>query len=143
MNGLEEGWMRFANIMDSGAAESVAPPSTCPHFPLMESPGSRAGQEYRTAGGERLKNKGQRQVQAWTEEGCPVGMTYQVAEVTKPLNSVSKMCDAGNVVTFTAHGGTMKNLWTGTTTRFGRESGVYVLNTWGTPDKLDFVGPAM
>ena len=40
----------------------------------------------------------------------------------------------------------MKNLWTGTTTRFGRESGVYVLNTWvrrGTPDKLDFVGLAM
>ena len=75
-----------------------------------------------------------------------MGMTYQVAEVTKPLNSVSKMCDAGNVVTFTAHGGTIKNLWTGTTTRFGRESGVYVLNTWvrrGTPDKLDFVGPAM
>ena len=98
VNGLEEGWMRFASIMDSGAAESVAPPSTCPHFPLVESPGSRAGQEYRTAGGERLKNKGQRQVQAWTEEGCPVGMTYQVAEVTKPLSPVSKMCDAGNVV---------------------------------------------
>ena len=102
VNGLEEGWMRSASIVDSGAAESVAPPSTCPHFPLMESPGSRAGQEYRTAGGEPLKNKGQHQVQAWTEEGCPVGMTYQVAEVTKPLNSVSKMCDAGNVVTFTA-----------------------------------------
>ena len=60
VNGLEEGWMRFASIMDSGAAESVAPPSTCPHFPLMEFPGSRAGQEHRTAGGERLKNKGQR-----------------------------------------------------------------------------------
>ena len=40
-------------------------------------------------------------------------MTYQVADVTKPLNSVSKMCDARNVVTFTAEGGTIKNLWTG------------------------------
>ena len=122
--------MRFAIIVDSGAAESVAPESTCPHLPLMKSPGSRAGLECRTAGGERLKNNGQRQVQAWTEEGCPVGMTFQVAKVTKPLNSASKMCDAGNVVIFTAHGGTMLNLWTCTTTRIGRESGVCVLNTW-------------
>ena len=53
-------------------------------------------------------------------------MTYQVADVTKPLNSVTKMCDSGNVVTFTAEGGTIKNLWTGASMHFGRESGVCV-----------------
>ena len=102
VNGLDEGWMRVSSIMDSGAVESVAPPTTCPHIPLAESPGSPAGQEYRTAGGERLRNKGQRHLQAWTDEGCPVGMTHQVADVTKPLSSVSTMCDAGDVVTFNA-----------------------------------------
>ena len=109
----------------------------------MESPSSRAGQEYRIAGGERLKTKGQSKVQAGTEEGCPVGMTWRGVEVTKPLNSLSKMCDAGNVVTFTAHDGTIENSWTGTTTTFGCESGVYVLNTWmrkGAPCKLDLSG---
>ena len=69
VNGLDEGWMRVSSIMHSGAAESVAPPTTCPHIPLPESPGSRAGQECRTAGGERLRNKGQRHIQAWTDEG--------------------------------------------------------------------------
>ena len=107
--------------MNSGAIDSVAPPTTCPHIPL--------GQEYRTAGGERLKNEGQRHMQAWTDEGSTVGMTYQVAEVTKPVNSGLKLCDAENVVTFTAEGGTMKNLWTGASMHFGGESGVYVLNT--------------
>ena len=38
----------------------------------------------------------------------PVGMTYQVADVTKPLNPVSKMCDAGNIVTSTAEGVTQE-----------------------------------
>ena len=68
-------------------------------------------------------------MQAWTDEGSTVGMTYQVAEVTNPLNSGLKLCDAENVVTFTAEGGTMKNLWTGASMHFGGESGVYVLNT--------------
>ena len=102
----------FRASMISGATESVAPPTTCARIPLAESSGSRAGQEYQTAGGERLKNDGQRHMQAWTDEGSPVGMTYQVADVINPLNSVSEMCDAKNLVSFTAEGGTIKNLWT-------------------------------
>ena len=46
----------------------------------------------------------------WTEKGCSVGLVHQVTGVTLPLNSVSKMCDAGNIVAFTAHGGTTKTL---------------------------------
>ena len=69
-------------------------------------------------------------MQAWTDEGCPDGMTYQVADVTKPLNLVSKMCDAGNVVALTVEGGSTKILWTGASIHFERDSGVYVLNTW-------------
>ena len=45
------------------------------------------------------------------------------------LNPVSKMCGAGNVVTFAVEGDTIKNLWTGASMHFGRKSGVYVLNT--------------
>ena len=124
MNGLHESWMRVSSIMDSGAAESVARTTTCPHIPLAESPGSQADQEYRTADRERLEDNGQRDVQAWKDEGCPVGMTDQVADVTTPLNSVSKMCDARNVVTFPVERGTIRNLWTGASMHFGRESGV-------------------
>ena len=45
-------------------------------------------------------------------------MTCQVADVIKPLNSVSKMCDAVNAVTFTAEGGTIKNFWTDASMHF-------------------------
>ena len=65
----------------------------------------------------------QREKQAWTEEECHVRVTNQVAEVTKPFDSVSKMC----VVTVTSQRDTVENRWTGTTTQFGREFGVYVL----------------
>ena len=71
----------------------------------------------------------------------PSWNAYQVADVTEPLNPVSKMCGAGNVVTFTAEGDTIKNVWTGALTHFGRESGVSVLNTWvkrGAPGGIDF-----
>ena len=83
VNGLDEGWVRVSSIEDSGFAERVAPHTTCPHIPLTVSLGSRAGQEYRTAGGERLRNKGQRHIQAWTDDRCAVGMTYPVADVTQ------------------------------------------------------------
>ena len=43
-------------------------------------------------------------MQVWIDEGCSVGMTCQVADVTKPLNLVSKMCDAGYVVAFAVEG---------------------------------------
>ena len=100
---VNDGWMRVSS-MESGAAESVEPRTACPHIPLTEPPAYERATSKRTAGGERLRNKCQRHIQAWTD-----GLTYQVADVTKPLNSVSKMCDAGNVVTFTAQGDIMKN----------------------------------
>ena len=78
VNGLDEGCVRVSSIKDSGLAERVAPPTKCPH-----NLGSRAGQEYRTARGERLRNKGRRHIQAWTDERCPVGLTFPVADVTQ------------------------------------------------------------
>ena len=69
-----------------------------------------------------------------------------MADVTEPLNPVSKMCGAGNVVTFAAEVDTIKNVWTGAAMHFGRESGVYVLNTWvkrRAPGGIDFARQAM
>ena len=76
----------------------------------------------------------------------PSWNAYQVADVTGSLNSVSKMCGAGNVDTFAVEGDTIKNLWTGASMHFGREPGVSVLNTWvkrGAPGRIDFARQAM
>ena len=42
-------------------------------------------------------------MQAWIDEVCSVEMTCQVADVTRALNHVSKMCDVGNVLPLTGH----------------------------------------
>ena len=57
-------------------------------------------------------------------------MTYQVTNVTKPLNSVSKICDQENIVVFSKNGGCIVNTWSGQETPFSRENGVYMLHTW-------------
>ena len=113
-----EMWEEVCAIMDSGAADSVAPPAIARCVPIKESKGSLAGQKYFTADGSRLPNQGEKTVLAYTAEGKPVKMVYQIAEVTKPLNSVGRICDKENVVAFGKSGGYILNLWTHEKTPF-------------------------
>ena len=55
-------------------------------------------------------------------------LVFQIADVAKPLGSVSKMCDNGNVVTFTKQGGTIKHIESGTVTQMRREGALYVVD---------------
>ena len=73
---------------------------------------------------------GQKCIRAESNEGNRVNMNFQIAGVTKPLMSVGKICDRGNVVSFDAYGGRIKNKATGISTRFERKNGVYVLSAW-------------
>ena len=70
--------------------------------------------------GATLIHQGQR-TKVVTEAGPTVQMTYQVTNVTRPLNSASKICDQGSTVV---------NTWTWAVTPFSREYGVYMLHTW-------------
>ena len=56
-------------------------------------------------------------------------MNYSIANVAKPIMSVSKICDKGNVVIVDASGGYINNLASGRRTGFERRGGVYVLPT--------------
>ena len=99
-------WMAVDTIVDSGAARSVCPLVFCQHFPVTPSPESKKGQNFRTAGGEEVRNEGDRRILGVTQSGRGISMKYAVADVTVPLDSVSQLCDAGNTVVFTATGGT-------------------------------------
>ena len=73
-------------VMDSGAAESVAPAVMAPWVPVLESSGWKRGQTYMSACGEKLTNLGQKQLKVWTNEGKLVALaTFQCADVTGPL----------------------------------------------------------
>ena len=133
----QEGWVRVKGVMDSGASESVAPPTLCPHYEVTPSAGSLAGQHYVSAGEELIANLGQTTLDIVTDTGTEMKARYQVAEVSRPLNAVSEICDAGGPngqqVIFGKHGGTILNLDTGKETHFDREDGVYVFEFWVKP----------
>lgn len=124
------GMVRVKSIMDSGAAESVAPPSMAPGVCIEESPGSRRGQHYISASKTRIPNLGQQTINALTNENQKARVTYQVAEVSRPLTAVGSTCDQGNLVIFSSTGGYVYNLQNGGYTSFDRNGSIYELNLW-------------
>ena len=89
--------------MDSEAAECVAPRSPAPGVEVRQSEGSRRGQRYLSATGEKLRNEGEKHILVITSEGCNTRVLYQVADVKRPLTSIGNVCDRGSVVVFREH----------------------------------------
>ena len=69
-------WVKIRTVMDSGAAQSVAPPSMAPGVIIEESPGSQRGQHYISASGGRLPNMGQQKLKVQTNEGRDSKVVY-------------------------------------------------------------------
>ena len=91
-------------VLESGACEHVMDSEDAPGHAAFESPGSRRGQGFVVGNGAREPNEGQ--VQLNLEMGSTDGTirdlssTFQVAEINRPLMSVSKICDAGLTCVF-------------------------------------------
>ena len=123
--------------MDSGASESVAHPSMCPQYAVKPSEGSIAGLKYVSASGDVIANLGEQMLDVETDDGMPTMIRYQSADVSRPLNSVSEICDAGGgdgqYVVFSKYGGVIMNLNTGRRTAFDRVDGIYELGLWVRP----------
>ena len=129
-DGSHPQWVRVKSVMDSGAAQSVAPPSMAPGVVIETSPGSQRGQHYVSASGGRLPNMGQQKLKIQTNEGRDAMVLYQIAEVSRPLTAVSQTCDNDNWVVYTPEGGFIWNLKTGGKTSFERRGGIYELDLW-------------
>ena len=123
-------WVKAKSVVDSGCSTPVAPPTMAPNVPIVPSAASRAGVKYNTAAKTQLKNLGQQHIKACTESGSMTKVLFQIAEVTKPLVSVSAICERGSRVTFGKSGGVVQNLKTGAETPFYKENGIYVLTMW-------------
>ena len=73
---------------------------------------------------------GQKVLSVQTDEGKDTTVVYQIAEVSRPLTSVSSTCDRGNWVVYTPKGGFILNCQTGARTSFERRGGIYELDLW-------------
>ena len=91
-------WERLAAVVDSGEAENVLPADVCNHVKLSATRRFDAGIGFRGAGGERIRNHGQRKFKVRMRDGHVAGTTWQVADVKKQFMSVAKIVAAGNRV---------------------------------------------
>ena len=66
---------------------------------------------------------------------------FQVAEVGKPLISVSALCEKGNRVLFGRGGGIIRNIESGRESQFYRKNGVYVMSLWMLDEPHDEGSP--
>ena len=133
--------------LDSGAGDHVLSRVDVPGFTIEESPGSRAQQHFVAAGGKRLPNEGQVRLHLLGQANTGIQSLFQVAEVTRPLWSVGKICDQGFDVRFSAKTATIlkdgKEILS-----FERKNGLYLgmiklKNPKYRPkDEQDFAGPS-
>ena len=118
-------------VLDSGACEHIMDSEDAPGYAVSESPGSRRGQGLVVGNGASVPIEGQ--VQLNLEMGSADGTvrdlasTLQVAEINRPLMSVSKICDAGITCTFTSKGADVLNSKGVAVCRFEGQGGLYVL----------------
>ena len=119
----------FEAALDSGAGDHVAKQGDAPGYKVEESWGSRVGQNFIGAGGHRMKNQGQIKLMLRApngDRGKDIRTTVQCADVTRPLLSVSKICDAGMKVTFDQEKAVIIDQKGKEVCRFMRKKGLYV-----------------
>ena len=120
--------LRLSMTSDSCAGDTVGPEDEYPDYPPEESPGSIRGLHYVAAGGNKIKNKGQKKVLILTKEKQLRWVTVQIAQVKKTLASVSKSNDHGFDVIYSKKGSYMEDMESKRRTSLRRERGVFVLD---------------
>ena len=101
------------------------------------------------AGGHRIANRGQMKLNMRADngrKGRDVRTTFQVARATRPLMSVSKICDAGMTMRFTSAMAVIEDNKGKEVCRFLRKGGLYIAsmklkNPNYKPPTMPFVRP--
>ena len=88
---------------------------------------------WNLANGGKLFIFGQTSIPIALDKGARTLATFQVADVSRPLMTVSKVCEMGNRVVFGANGGYILNLATGAATQLVKPDGIYVFTMWVPP----------
>ena len=89
-------WIVLEVTVDSGACISVMPIGSCEGIDIIENELSRNGAEYEVANGATIPNLGERRCEVMTVGSLqPKRITFQVADVHKPLLSISGCADMG------------------------------------------------
>ena len=129
-NNFRGEWEVIKVTVDSGAVDTVTPPSTAKYFPILETEASRRGLHYRAANGTRITNHGARRVQGISAEFKPMDMIMNVADVKKTLASAFQIVNANNKVVLDKDYSYIVNKETGERTTITLENGEFNFDLW-------------
>jgi hypothetical protein len=125
-------WIEMELTADSGACDTVMPRQglwSC--IPISPSFASERGFEYEVANGAAIPCLGERKLEVWAEgASVPLGMTIQVADVHKPLLSLSRCADLGFESRLGKTMGYLIDSESGDTIPLTRRGNLYVLKVW-------------
>ena len=125
-------WIKIDLTADTGACDPVMP-AKGPWEGIIVSPSemSRAEEDYEVANSDPLPNLGERHLAVWTEGSRqPRHMCMQVADVHKPLLSLSRCADLGFESRFGNHAGALVDTNNGEIIPLHRVGNLYMLRAW-------------
>ena len=124
-------WIAIDVTVDSGACITVMPSGLCPGIRIMENDLSRGGVEYEVANGESIANLGEKRCQVMTIGSMsPKKIVFQIADVHKPLLSVTACSDMGYDCYLGKEGGSLRDRVTGEVIPLQRQGSLYTLRMW-------------
>ena len=130
-------WRKISIAVDSGACDNVISPDDVSEQKVVESAGSKKGENFYSATGEPIPHLGDIKLPMFMREGTMRGMLMRAAPVSKPLASVKKICQAGHTVIFDEEGSFVINKVTGETNWMREDDGNYMLDAWIPPPTCD------
>ena len=134
----EDEWILVEVIADSGACETVMPKNMCTGIQLRESIGSKAGTEYEVASGKSVPNLGERHCEIYCEgASAAMLMHFQVADIHRPLLSLSRAADQGFSSHLDAQGGYLEDGMTGERIPIQRRGNLYIMSIWIRGNRKD------
>ena len=117
--------------LDSGCVDHVVDAAEAPGYCILQSAGSRRKQNFIVGNGAPVPNQGQIHLNLTTEVGGGIqelSSTFQVAKITRPLMSVSRICDQGLRCLFTNEKAQVLGKNSEVVCEFVRRGGLYVAN---------------
>ena len=117
--------------LDSGCCKHVLPADAVPGYQVIDSPGSVRGVSFTVGNGARVPNEGQVSLNIEAETGSRtelISSVFQVAEINRPLMSVSQICGHGFKCVFEKDHAEVIGQSGETICRFEEDRGLYVAN---------------
>ena len=130
-----EEWEEIEVTVDSGACVTVMPKGMCMGISVLENSLSREGAEYEVANGQSIPNLGERRCEVMTAGSTTAKhITFQVADVHKPLLSITACADMGFDCFLGSEGGMLRDRHTHEIIPLDRKGTLYTMKMWVRQD---------